>query len=184
MRMGATRSRGHRVLSAPNHISLSAGEERLQHRVTITFFLCTAATPRVRLLRTSGRPLSRSDAYDAAARILRVSLGVLAGLAEVPARHDAADRGDRRVRGAALLLPRQHRRLALQGGAVSALGAGAPTLAAARGRARRQHPAGRAPIDDQAADALRQLPDAVALEFPPADAWAKHELLPGRVRGP
>ena len=45
-----------------------------------------------------------------------------------------------------------------------------------------QHAAGGAAVDVQAPGAGRQLPDAAALELPPPDAAAEHELLPGRVR--
>ena len=71
-----------------------------------------------------------------------------------------------------------------EGRAGAAVDAGAGAAAAAGRRARRQHAAGRAAVDDQAAGALRQFPDAAALELPPADARPEHGLLPGRVRRP
>ena len=139
---------------------------------------------RVQLFRTPDRSLSRGDARDAAARLFRVPVGVLAGPAEVSAHHDLAHRDDRCVRSAALRHAGRHRRLVVEGAAGGALDAGGAAPAAARRRAHRQHRPGGAAVDDQAADAVRQLSDAAALEVPPSDARAEHELLPGRVRRP
>ncbi len=67
---------------------------------------------------------------------------------------------------------------------VPALGHAASELPAVdRGPGRQ--PAGRRAVRPaQVPGVVRELPDAAALELPPADARPEHELLPGRVRGP
>ncbi len=100
------------------------------------------------------------------------------------ARHHAPHRGDRRVRGLPVQHDGQHRRLALDGPGCRAVDAGTRTPPASLRGPRRQCAARRPAVDDQAAGDLRQLPDAAALEVPPADARPERGLLPGRVRRP
>src|SRR5258705_13147305 len=71
--------------------------------------------PRARLVRTPDRPLSRSPAGYATARLLRLCVGLFPRLAPVPARNDGTHGGDRRVRGAVVQHARPHRRLAFPG---------------------------------------------------------------------
>ena len=184
-RMGAQRGcyHPHREATATPDVALPAPSSRTNRPHGALAPRPTSEIPRVPLFRTPGPPLPGRAAGCAAARLRRVHVGVLGRAAAVPARDRRADGGDRRLRGAAVQHDGQHRRLARQGPARAAVDAGGQPAAPAGRRAGGQHRAGRAAVDDQAAGALRQLPDAAALELPPVDARAEHALLPGRVRG-
>ena len=109
---------------------------------------------------------------------------MLAGHASDPARHDTLHGRDRGVRGAAVLDARTRRRLADCSRAGAVLGEGARQAAVPR-RDHRREPADRGARGfSQAPGAGRELPDADALELPPADARPEHELLRGRVCRP
>ena len=148
-------------------------------------FCAAEESRRVPPIRTPGRNLSRRAAGHAAARVLRLPVAIHRGPAALHPADDALHRRHRRVRGAAVRDARPARRLAGTGGACPALGhASAQNFLLLLGGAGRQ-PAGRRAVRPaQVPGAVRELPDAAALELPPADARPEHELLPGRVRGP
>ena len=139
---------------------------------------------RVPLVRDSRNPVSGDGPAAAAEGVFCVSLGVLRGPAAVHPRHDALHGSHRRVRGDAVrdartlvdwlshvqpsqLWTEQRGSLLLLAGILAA----SPLLVALQALLKYQA-------------IFRELPDAAALEFPPADARAEHELLPGRVRRP
>src|SRR6188508_148299 len=126
----------------------------------------------VRSFREAGLSLSGRRVALAAAGVRRLHLGVLAGHAPDPARHDTLHGRDRGVRGAAVLDARTRRRLADRGRAGTVLGEGARQAAVPR-RSHCREPADRGARGlSQASGAGRELPDADALELPPANAWA------------
>ncbi len=137
---------------------------------------------RVRVLRKTGQTLPSDGQRAAAARFRPLRLGLQRGPARLHRGDDAADRRHRRVRGAAVRDAGRDRRLAGTGAAWPPVGTARQHAGAAGGRAGGQHAAGGGAVDVQASGAVRQLPDAPALELPPAAAAAEHELLPGRVR--
>ena len=147
-------------------------------------FCAAEESCRVPPLRTPGRNLSRRTAGHPAARVLCLPVAMHRGPAAVHPGHDALHRRDRCVRGPAVRDARQARRHAGTSGTRAALGHGAAEFPAADHGAGRQ-PAGRRSVRPaQVPGAVREFPDAAALELPPADARPEHELLPGRVRGP
>ena len=135
-------------------------------------------------VRKSDRPVSRDGTGHAAQRVPGISVGMHTRPAALYCRDDLLHGDHRRVRGAAVQHAGAYRGLADPRRARPSVDGRARHLAAARGGFVRQPIGGRAANVPQAPDSGRQLSDAAAVEFSPADARAEHELLPGRVRGP